>query len=363
MYNYVSRNTLSYFMEALMARTGILYSHVVHAAAKVVADGKNPTVDSVREALGGTGSKSTIAPLLKRWKAEHQETVIEAETGVPAPLLLAVKAVYEQLQEDAGRQVTQAREAQRIALQAAAERLEQSETDNRNLSQTKLALAADLAQTKDELAQLRAKHHAQALALATLESDNGGLRERLADRAAEVAALNQQLTQTRQQFEHYQEAAAEQRTRDRQAADQRAARLEQDMAGARQHLQRQQTDLARQEAQIAQLAGEQQQWQAAAEAARTQLAGLQAERDQQSYQFQQASLDNAALADTLDASQAALDDVRIALAVQQKQADFFKEQLSYAEEREAARQSALLALIGEKATLQAQLGGVSENGI
>ncbi|MDL2355123.1 MAG: DNA-binding protein [Pseudomonadota bacterium] len=38
---------------------------------------KNPTVDNVREALGGTRSKSTIAPMLKRWKSEHQETIAE----------------------------------------------------------------------------------------------------------------------------------------------------------------------------------------------------------------------------------------------------------------------------------------------
>lgn len=42
-----------------MARAGILYSHVVKATAKLVDEGKNLTVDSVREALGGTGSKST----------------------------------------------------------------------------------------------------------------------------------------------------------------------------------------------------------------------------------------------------------------------------------------------------------------
>ena len=56
-----------------MGRAGILYADVKQAAAKLLALGKNPTVDSVREELGSTGSKSTIAPLLKRWKAEQQE--------------------------------------------------------------------------------------------------------------------------------------------------------------------------------------------------------------------------------------------------------------------------------------------------
>ena len=48
-----------------MARAGILYSHVATAAAKLAGEGKNPTVDTVRAALGATGSKSTIAPMLE----------------------------------------------------------------------------------------------------------------------------------------------------------------------------------------------------------------------------------------------------------------------------------------------------------
>ena len=57
-----------------MARAGIIYSHVAKAAAALVAEGKNPTVDTIRAALGDTGSKSTIAPLLKRWKASLIKT-------------------------------------------------------------------------------------------------------------------------------------------------------------------------------------------------------------------------------------------------------------------------------------------------
>ena len=88
-----------------MGRAGILFSHVAKAAAKLVADGKNPTVDNVREALGGTGSKSTIAPMLKRWKAEHTEDIVEAELGVPTELLHAIKGVYDKLQGDVQQQL------------------------------------------------------------------------------------------------------------------------------------------------------------------------------------------------------------------------------------------------------------------
>ncbi len=100
-----------------MGRAGILFSHVAKAAAKLVEDGKNPTVDNVREALGSTGSKSTIAPMLKRWKAEHAEDVVEAELGVPAELLHAIKGVYDKLQGDVQQQLADANAAHQAALQ------------------------------------------------------------------------------------------------------------------------------------------------------------------------------------------------------------------------------------------------------
>src|SRR5690606_16674158 len=106
-----------------MARAGILYSHVAHAASRLTEAGTNPTVDNVRAALGSTGSKSTIAPLLKRWKAEHQQAVAQAEVGLPASLLDAMKCVYQDLQAELGRELEQARTAHESALRAATEQM------------------------------------------------------------------------------------------------------------------------------------------------------------------------------------------------------------------------------------------------
>ena len=338
-----------------MARSGILYSHVAQAALKVVAGGKNPTVDNVREALGGTGSKSTIAPLLKRWKAEHQDKLVEKESGLPAELLLAVKGVYEKLQEDVGQQLELARAQQRVALDAAAARLGQSETDNRNLSQTRLALAADLAQTKDELAQLRAEQQERAVALAALGSDNAGLRDRLADRGAEIVALNQQLTQTRTQFEHYQESSAALRSAERQTAEQRTVRLEQELDGARQRLAQQQSGIVQQQARIAQLEAEGRQWRADAAAAQQELAALRPQRDQLAYQYQQASASAAALAEKLDAAGQALTESRMALAAGNKQLELLEQGLRQLNEEGKELAQARLALLVEATALREQL--------
>ncbi len=108
-----------------MARSGVLYVHVASAAARLVANGHNPAIDSIRAALGGTGSKSTIAPLLKRWKAAHPGTVAQAELGLPSELVLAVKDVYEKVQTQAALQVEQAEQAEQLHQAATAALQEQ----------------------------------------------------------------------------------------------------------------------------------------------------------------------------------------------------------------------------------------------
>ena len=127
-----------------MARPGILYSDVARAAAKLAAAGTNPTVDGVRDALGSTGSKSTIAPLLKRWKAEQQETVAAAEAGLPAPLLQAVKGLHEHMQSEFAQRLELVQQAHDDTLRAAAEREEKLRAESEAARRTNAALTEDV---------------------------------------------------------------------------------------------------------------------------------------------------------------------------------------------------------------------------
>ena len=225
-----------------MARAGILYSDVAKAATKLIGkEGKNPTVDSVRDALGGTGSKSTIAPFLRRWKAEHQGEIAQAEAGLPPTLLVAVKGLHQHMQAEFAEQLDQAKQQQAEALRAAAEREQQLRTELDTVLATTAALKDELASTREVLSQLQ-EATTPSVALATAQADNAGLQQRLADRAAETAALDRQLSQARTQFEHYQEATATQRTEERQGYEQRIARFEQNLATADRQIASQQAD-------------------------------------------------------------------------------------------------------------------------
>ncbi len=338
-----------------MARAGILYSDVAKAAAQIAADGKNPTVDGVREALGGTGSKSTIAPFLKRWKTEHQETIAEAQSGLPSTLLQAIKGLHQHMQVEVNQKLDEARQEHAAALQAAAETEQQLRTELQSLSAANTTLSLELEHARQALTQLQATHHAQTVVLATAHSENTGLQQRLTDRAAEVASLNQQLSQTRTQFEHYQEATAVQRAEERQAAEQRIHRLEQDLAGTNRHILMQQSTIAQQEASLSHLTDENGRLQEAVTTVQASLVQVRAEREQWSYQAAELGAVRKELSEKLNQMQQALTEARMASAAQAKETEMLTQTLRRAEGQVERLDHEKQALLQQTAGLEARL--------
>ena len=344
-----------------MARAGILYSDVMKAAQIVAADGRNPTVDTVREALGSTGSKSTIAPLLKRWKEEFQGAgAVKTEAGLPAELMEAMRGVYHKQQRDVAQQLETAMQENRVELSAAQEKLKKTETERLKLVEVRTALTQELRATQQALAQLKEEHHFRAVTLASLHSDNAGLTQRLADRGEEVAALNRQLAQVRAQFDHYQEAAAAQRNEERQAQQQRESRLEQDNVQLQQRLQGQQATLVQQEMRLSQLQAELARVSAEAAQDRDTLATVRPERDQFEYQYGQAAASADALLARLEATMLALNESKVALATQDRQLSMLADKTQASLERTQQLEQERDGLVREHAGMAARLALLEE---
>lgn len=212
-----------------MARPGITYYELSQVAAKLAASGKNPTVDTVREALGGTGSKSTIAPLLKRWKAEHQEQVASASVDLPPVLVQGLRQVYEQIQAQAALALDQAELAHTATLGKIQVQWQTLVTEHSALKLAYQGHEQTLCTTQARLSEREAQCHAQEVALATSNADKAGLEQR-------TTLLTDQLRAAREQFEHFQNAVAEQRHEERQRHEQVEARSQQALSEGRQQL-------------------------------------------------------------------------------------------------------------------------------
>lgn len=236
-----------------MARAGILYSQVASVATQLHSRGINATVDNVREALGNTGSKSTIAPLLKRWKSEQEERVSATQTGLPADLVAAVKNLYEHLQHEASKKIDAALAEFTSAKASFNEQLEAARDVAAVFKTDRDTLEAALAQERKSHEKLGIAHHGLQVTEAKLQAEAVGLTQRLQDRRTEVDNLQQQLHQARAQFDHYQGAIAGQRTEERRQFEHAKGALEAEIIEMRRQLAAKDLLLTQQNQQIAQM--------------------------------------------------------------------------------------------------------------
>jgi chromosome segregation ATPase len=170
-----------------MARGGVTFTEVDEATRYLQGLGYNPTMDTIREKLG-TGSRTTLAEHLKRWKSLQAD----GEGRLPHPLLVLVTGLWESLQGSA---------EQRIA--------ENTTQAHQELS----TLKAQLQNTQQNEHQLRQQGH-QLQALETTHEKINLLYlstlKQLEDSRQENQRLHQLSAQIQKNLEHYQQTIQEQ---------------------------------------------------------------------------------------------------------------------------------------------------------
>lgn len=193
-----------------MARGGLYKSDIQKARQSLLAQGKHPSVDAVRVALGNTGSKTTIHRYLKELEADDTAGVGDKVAASDA-LLDLVGRLAAQLHEEAEARVTEAR------TQFAAQLKERTDALERQ-TQEAATLSAQLQRTELALATERGAHAAAEqtlqvgrVTLSQLEERVVGLTARLAEQEAHAASLEQKHLQAREALEHFRASTKEQR--------------------------------------------------------------------------------------------------------------------------------------------------------
>ena len=184
-------------------------------------------------ALLGTGSKSTIGPLLKKWKAKFAGVVNEEKFGLPRELLATVKGLYDGMQQQAHAQI------EAIQLQARTE-VEHARKNQLALDQRNRATEEALTQLRTEHAQVISEHNEQRIALTEAQQENAvlhsqieALEQRLKDKTHETTGLKEQLELAQRNLEHYRESVREQRDQERMEFDRQLRQHEQSLREAR----------------------------------------------------------------------------------------------------------------------------------
>lgn len=208
-----------------MARGGLYKSDVQKARDALRAQGKHPSVDAVRVALGNTGSKTTIHRYLKELEEEEGQG-LGAQVAVSEALQDLVGRLAGRLHEEAETVVAEARQRFGAQLQERGQALERAQ-------QEAAALSAQLQRTETALHEEKATHAAtrQALAeriteVAQLSERIAGLVARLAEHESHVQSLEQKHQHAREALEHYRTSVKDQREQEQRRHEHQVQELQ-----------------------------------------------------------------------------------------------------------------------------------------
>ncbi|TNC81259.1 MAG: chromosome partitioning protein ParA [Oleiphilus sp.] len=196
-----------------MARAGVTYHDVAKAAEAIKSQRQEPTVDRVREHLG-TGSKSTIAPLLKRWRSANGEAADIG--GLPNDLIEVVKSLHERVQQIADHRIEQARQE----FEGFNQELRKELTDAKNtivqLTARQQDLENQIERQNKEKGEAEKSLEDARISLVKAESQRDEAIARTTELRGNVAELKQENKDIREHFEHYQQRTAEDRQQERE---------------------------------------------------------------------------------------------------------------------------------------------------
>jgi len=218
-----------------MARVGVYKSDIQKARDALLAEGKRPSIDAVRIALGNTGSKATIHRYLKELEAE-ESAAGGSKVAVSDALQNLVGRLAGRLHEEADGRIALAQVQFDKALAERSEALVAQERDS-------AAVREQLQRTEVALHHERTAHEAsrQALAAAQLELAQlgervAGLASRLQEQEAHVASLDEKHRHAREALEHFRASAKEQREQEQRRHEHQVQTLQAELRQAAESL-------------------------------------------------------------------------------------------------------------------------------
>ncbi|ODU31335.1 MAG: hypothetical protein ABS97_20190 [Lysobacteraceae bacterium SCN 69-320] len=195
-----------------MARPGVYKTDVAKARDRLVAEGKNPSIDAVRAALGNTGSRTTIHRYLREIEAEESGAMPNKDRPAVSDVLQDMVAkLAERLNAEADERIAQIQEAAAATIQERDALIEARNKEIQVLSETVRGLELRLRNEQAGHAESQGTLQAARVAIAQLEERLSGAATRSAEQEARIGSLEDKHRQAREALEHFRTSAKEQR--------------------------------------------------------------------------------------------------------------------------------------------------------
>ncbi|CAM4456434.1 MAG: Chromosome partition protein Smc [Legionellaceae bacterium] len=223
-----------------MARSGITYLQVAQAAETIVASGKTPTIEGIRQALK-TGSNSTIMTHFKRWKGQQDGiSLLAQKEQLPMELVAALKGIWQQVIDQAEIKINTIQEESALAIGEVNAEFEKLQQEYKQKVQAFQALNEENQRLLSEKETLGSLHQTATLELATYCEKEKGLVQQLQEKEERIKEFREQIKKVQDNLEHYRQSAHEQRLADQARFSEQTHQLEQTIAklnGSITHLQ------------------------------------------------------------------------------------------------------------------------------
>lgn len=227
-----------------MARAGLYHSDVKKARDALLAQGRHPSVDAVRVALGNTGSKTTIHKYLKELEAEGGGTGGN-RSSISDALQDLVERLAARLQEEAEEDVTALRAEADAKAAAHVVSLQAAQMENSQLRSRVSELEIALEKQGAALVASQADHQSESTMRLVAEQQVADLVQRLAENQAHHQSLEEKHLHARQALEHYRQSVKEQREADILRHEQQVQQVQAELRLAQQTIAMKQDETTR----------------------------------------------------------------------------------------------------------------------
>lgn len=187
-----------------MGRNGVTFHDIAETVPKLIEQRKTPSIDNIREYLG-TGSKSTIAKLLREWKAQ-QGMRPEDDSHLPPDLTELVKLLWDRVRQKADTQIANERQEFDAKITEIQQQYYQEHKLHKDLQQQHHALEERLHQHIEDNKQLSATLIIEQQEKVKLTERVASFEARRQENIAENDRLHQLLKHAQDSLEHYQTA-------------------------------------------------------------------------------------------------------------------------------------------------------------
>lgn len=187
-----------------MGRNGVTFHDIAETVPKLIEQRKTPSIDNIREYLG-TGSKSTIAKLLREWKAQ-QGMRPEDDSHLPPDLTELVKLLWGRVRQKADTQIANERQEFDAKITETQQYYHHELKLHKDLQHKHHALEEQLHQHIQENKQLKATLIIEQQEKVKLTERVASFESRRQENIAENERLHQLLKHAQDSLEHYQTA-------------------------------------------------------------------------------------------------------------------------------------------------------------